>query len=706
MNSLNILTIMPNTIKKWAKPFADAVLGTLKQISGVPFNKHFAFVSPEIAEDELEKIKDQIIRTDLFVFILSPEYVQFEQTHGLLQLVKAREANIGADHKVVFAVLRETCKMQPYFLQKPLFDFIGESFNTPTFKSKYVKLVKDIVVAMKASDKLVFEKSSSEAGAEAIPLNAETSSVQTEVSDAEPVTQETPTDTSVEEESEPVMLQSPAPQPSETNSEPANIESGVAEKADEDDFEPVDFLEPFNNDAIPAVDAIPAAPAIEEKPLPQEPDIIEEALEENVQPEEEARKSDSEELDFDQLMDFSELDEPAKSEPKPVQEPEKEFEDFEGFDEDDSGDISEESFDEIELEEDIVSEKIDQPIENSIDEEEIADEEEENIEEKINSDFDMSDEDDILSEIKDEPIEEGANVEPLEPVNDLNTDDGWDSFLDEEKKADPKPDPIPSIPSDEEEELEPWTGSARTYEDPDVKKKKTEKLVKQKSKTEQMNKEMKPGTKKLRPKRRRRQKLETDADIIAGEVADDGFDLLEELGIDIDNIPEIPEPKEKDPKKDTASIDDLLDQEDLSLDDDLSFDNELVLDDLEDESVEDDNVGAEYGMSKITLTDDTEEKKTKKFEKDIVDELDLGDDLDAMDIPKGNCTVFMNKVPENRYDEAIRMIKEINGMDESEIEILLGRIVVPVLKDVFPEEAEKALDRIKRAGFNGRIRKT
>jgi len=107
------------------------------------------------------------------------------------------------------------------------------------------------------------------------------------------------------------------------------------------------------------------------------------------------------------------------------------------------------------------------------------------------------------------------------------------------------------------------------------------------------------------------------------------------------------------------------------------------------------------------LTDDSESKnETKKVEKDIVDELDLGDDLEKIDKPKGPCTVFMNKVPESRYEDAIQMVHEINGMEKSEIESLLSRIVIPVLKDVFPDEAEKALDKIKRAGFNGRIRKT
>ncbi|RLI69506.1 hypothetical protein DRO91_07720, partial [Candidatus Heimdallarchaeota archaeon] len=346
-------------------------------------------------------------------------------------------------------------------------------------------------------------------------------------------------------------------------------------------------------------------------------------------------------------------------------------------------------------------------------------------EEKINSDLEIDLKDDIVLESIDDPVSEDEKVE-LNQSNELAQNNDWDSFVEKESKivetekqsAQIEPEitveknVVEEEKEEEEEELQPWTGSATKYEDPDIKKKvdtesfEMKKVQKPKSKraTSAHTKNGIKAHSKSKRSKRRKKILKTDAHIISGEVQNDGVDVLEELGIDIDNIPDVPDPKVA-KKSDTASIDELLKQEALSMEDDLSFDNELVLEDAEDESIEDENVGKEFGMSQIKLSDDLG-KPTNDSDKDIIDELEIGIDVKKMDIPKGNCTLFMNKVPENRKEEAIKLIQEITDMDEEEIEKILGRIVVPVLKDVFIEQAEKALDKLKRSGFNGRIRKT
>ena len=234
-------------MKKWAKPFLDAVLGTLKQISGIPFQKHFGIVSSDMSDDELEQIKDKIIRSDVFIFVLSPDYVLFEQTRGLLQLVKAREIIVKAEHKIVFSVLRETCKIPPYFLQKPLYDFIGESFNTPSFKNKYVKLIKDVVAARKASDNINKEKTkkiqieTQHEEATAIPVSEEPaiaplqSTIQNQIPEVEPIAP-------VIEEQKP--FEAPISFESVVQQTPARSDDAELQKVEETDeeFEPVDFL--------------------------------------------------------------------------------------------------------------------------------------------------------------------------------------------------------------------------------------------------------------------------------------------------------------------------------------------------------------------------------------------------------------------------------------------------------------------------------
>ncbi|MCD4657946.1 MAG: hypothetical protein K8S87_10440 [Planctomycetes bacterium] len=777
MSSINVLAILPNSIKKWAKPFTDAVLGTLKQISGVPFQRHFGMVSADMSDAELEQIKDKIIRADIFIFVLSPEYVLFEQTRGLLQLVKAREINIKAEHKIVFSILRETCKIPAYFLQKPLYDFIGVSFNTPSFKNKYVKLIKDIVSAIKASDSLYKKKTQT--------FQLETQ--QKEEATAIPISVE-PADANAQETQKPVIekqqiVEPPIAMEQPIIQKPMEIESAKSIDASEadDEFEPVDFLEPFNNQALPIADDIPEAPQIEEPsqqdqayfsaPPISEPIASEEIQEESEETTETVEETEESTETVEETEETTETVEETEESTETVEETEEEVEEKIVIEEIPDADMSSETpvidseteepekeknidVDESEIESEETIIDITDELENSsledfdfdnFDMDESEDdgetlpeketpqheesteaespvEQNELIEDNIISDLNSNAENDIVPESLDDPEREELKVE-LKQFDDQSQDNDWDSFVEEESNkteieklnmhTEPKiKNEKPVVEDAEDEELEPWTGSASTYEDPDVKKKKkTESFEKKKVGTRKLKKptteHLKNGanskSKKNRPKKRRKQ-LKTDADIISGEIQNDGVDVLEELGIDIDNVSDTPEPVVS-KKKDTATIDELLKQEALSMEDDLSFDNELVLEDAEDESIEDESVGAEFGMSQIKLSNEPEISE-KSDDKDIIDELELGDELDKRDIPKGNCTLFMNKVPENRKGEAIKLIQEMNDMEESEIEKLLARIVVPVLKDVFVEQAEKALDKLKRSGFNGRIRKT
>ncbi len=824
MNSINILAIMPSGIKKWAKPFLDAVLGTLKQISGTPFQKQFGMVSSDMTDDELEQIKDKIIRADIFIFVLSPDYVLFEQTRGLLQLVKAREIIVKAEHKIVFSILRETCKIPPYFLQKPLYDFIGESFNTPSFKNKYVKLIKDVVSATKASDnlnktktqKIQFETQQEEATA--IPISEEPASAPTQSMIQNQMPDVAQISPMLEEQK---ITEAPIAADELFNQTPAQTDYAELQKVEETDeeFEPVDFLEPFNNQAPAMADDIPEAPQFEESsqqkheyfsaPSASEPEEKPEEIPADIEDAEEFEEkidSDSQQVEEPVMKSAKTFEKPhfvtpatshhpeEKTSDKPYEseiEEEPKFEDLSKISEDtnltDNADEPEEEFtleetsvtdyelldekpdidfetDEsetatssdfldneimddvtiIDISDELETSSLDdinfddfdmdatederqqkeeektlQNADSTVNDESIL-EQNDKTSEKINSDLETDLEDDIVLESLDAPESEDVIVE-LKQSNELSQNNDWDSFVEEESKVfetekqsthiEPEI-KVDEHEAEEEEELEPWTGSASTYEDPDIKKKiDTDSFDKKKVDTKKSKKatsahiknSVKTNSKKNRSKRRKRI-LKTDADIISGEVQNDGVDVLEELGIDIDNIPDTPEPKIT-KKSDTASIEELLKQEELSMEDDLSFDNELVLEDAEDESIEDESVGKEFGMAQIKLADDTAKSK-KAADKDIIDELEIGVDVKKMKIPKGNCTLFMNKVPENRKDEAIKLIQEITNMDVSEIEKLLARIVVPVLKDVFVEQAEKALDKLKRSGFNGRIRKT
>jgi len=66
--------------------------------------------------------------------------------------------------------------------------------------------------------------------------------------------------------------------------------------------------------------------------------------------------------------------------------------------------------------------------------------------------------------------------------------------------------------------------------------------------------------------------------------------------------------------------------------------------------------------------------------------------------------VFLQKIAApDRKDKAAQMIAEIKGIPLAEAKELTGRLVIPLLKDVSKNEAERVLEQFKKLNVMGRM---